>query len=98
MKTFFYYFFVIAIFFSISATSQNVRYYSGLLSQIHGSYTNENLKDSVKTVKFKYSNLKESLSDKDQSRAIISNDIRRNYYLEVDKYGRVKTVLDNSWF
>jgi len=94
MKTFFYYFFVIAIFFSISATSQNVPYYSGLLSQIHGSYTNENLKDSVKTVKFKYSNLKESLSDKDQSRAIISNDIRRNYYLEVDKYGRVKTVLD----
>jgi hypothetical protein len=59
MKTFFYYFFVIAIFFSISATSQNVPYYSGLLSQIHGSYTNENLKDSVKTVKFKYSNLKE---------------------------------------
>jgi hypothetical protein len=86
--------FFITTLFSISVTCQNSQHYNCLLAQIHGSYTNENLKDSIKTVKFKYSNLKKSLSNNDQSRVMINNDIRRKSYFEVDKRGRITTLLE----
>jgi hypothetical protein len=82
------------IFFSFAINAQNNEKYSGLLLEKQNVAGNKNLKDSVKTVYFKMGNFKQSLSNSDKSRVIIDNDIRNFRYLNLDKYGRIKTIRD----
>ncbi|WP_338646684.1 hypothetical protein V5J73_14440 [Flavobacterium sp. KS-LB2] len=98
MKTFFKFLFFVAVFFSITINAQNNQKYSGLWSEKQSVYSGKNLKDSVKTVYFKMCNLKQSLSDSDKDRVILDNDIRNFIYLNIDKYGRIKTELCNGGF
>ena len=92
MKTFFRSFFFFVLFFSITINAQNNHKYSGLWIEKQSVAGNKNLKDSVKTVYFKMGNFKQNLSNSDKSRVIIYNDIRNFIYLNLDKYGRIKTI------
>jgi hypothetical protein len=95
MNTLFKFLLCTTIFFSITINAQNNQKYSGLL---YSAYSEKNLKDSVKTVYFKMCKLKQSLSDSDKDRFILSNDIRNFIYLNIDKYGRIKTELSEAGF
>jgi len=98
MKTFFKYLFFVIVFFSITINAQNNKKYSGLWSEKESIYSGKNLKDSVKTVYFKMCNFKQSLSKSDKDRVVLYNDIRNFIYLDIDKYGRIKTELSEAGF
>jgi hypothetical protein len=98
MTTFFKSLFFVIVFFSITINAQNDQKYSGLWSEKLGIYSGKNLKDSVKTVYFKMCKLKQTLSDSDKDRVILYNDIRNFIYLNIDKYGRIKTELGDGGF
>ena len=98
MKTFFKLFFFLVVFFSTTTNAQNNQKYSGVWSEKNSIYGGKNLKDSVKTVYFKMCKLKQSLSDSDKDRVILFNGIRNFVYLNIDKYGRIKTELSEAGF
>jgi hypothetical protein len=98
MKTFFNLFFFLTVFFSIAINAQNNHKYSGLWSEKQSGFGGKNLKDSVKTVYFKMGKLKQSLSKSDQDRILLENGIRNFVYLNIDKYGRIKTELSEAGF
>jgi hypothetical protein len=77
---------------SITVNAQNNQKYSGVLSEIYSGYTGKNLKGPVKAVYFKQIQPKLSLSDADQGRAYIYNDIQKSGYIDIDTLGRIKTL------
>lgn len=80
---------------SITVNAQNNQKYSGILSDMNSRFTGKNLKGSVKTIYLKQIQPKQSLSDADQGRAYIYNDIQKSGYIDIDTLGRIKT-LSNS--
>lgn len=96
MNTLFKFLLCTTMFLSITINAQNIQKHSGLCFEKNNIYSGKNLKDSVKTVYFKMCKLKQSLSDSDKDRVILYNDIRNFIYLNIDKYGRIKTELGDG--
>ena len=92
MKTFFNYLLYIVMLLSITVNAQNNQKYSGVLSEIYSGYTGKNLKGPVKAVYFKQIEPKQSLSEEEQGRAYIYNDIQKSGYIDIDTLGRIKTL------
>ena len=55
-----------------------------------------NLKDSVKSVRFFYSHIREGLSKNEKDRSMMRNFIRNRFYVEFDKYGMVTKEIQFS--
>lgn len=98
MKSFLNFLLLSTILFSVTIHAQNGKKYNWLetFSKVH------NLKDSVKTVYFKFNKPKETLSKGEKANVILFNSIRGNSYMEVDKYNRIKaeitSIPGNNYF
>jgi hypothetical protein len=94
MKTFYNYLFCSVVFLSIAANSQNNLKYNGLLLEKNSEYTATNLKDSVKSVFFHYTKIKETLTQEEKNWVQSYNDVGIYRYSEFNKLGQ-RTIYLN---
>ena len=78
------------IFYSTLSFSQETKMHSGI--QTYKKYANAglNYNDSVKSARFFYSYVKETLDKRQRSRVLIKNFLRPAFYTEFDQYGMLK--------
>lgn len=76
--------------------AQNKPDYCGIQASKNYLGTALNLKDSVKSVRFFYSHIREGMSKKEKDRAMMRNFIRNLFYIEFDKYGMFSKEIQFS--
>jgi hypothetical protein len=94
MKTFFNYLLCIVMFLSIALNAQSSLKYSGLFLDKNNDYTATNLKDSVKSVFFHYTKIKETLTHEEKNRVQGYNDVSIYRYSEFNQLGQ-RTIYMN---
>lgn len=91
MKSYITFLLNFVLFFSISINAQNIQKYSGLLSYKYSGFSGQNLKDSIKSVHFKYIEPKEILAKKKTDQAIANayGIEKKPAYIYFDEYQRI---------
>jgi hypothetical protein len=85
--------FLLVSFYSAQCFSQEIEMHSGVKVMKNATEYAFNLKDSVKSARFFYSFIKESLNKKEKSRVIIRNFNRQPFYVEFDRYGMLQKQI-----
>lgn len=86
-------FLLVVIFYSPLSFSQETEMHSGIKVIKNATEYAFNLKDSVKSARFFYSFIKESLNKKERSRATMRNLNRQPFYVEFDRYGMLRKQI-----